>query len=163
MNLIIQLVIKSYLVTSCWTLQENTGNFTLADENALYCSNTNEQQMCEADCDTVYIECLFRCGQDACLSECAVELNRCIDRCPCNSNCPNGCEHCDNDACSCSNFPSEENDFNGDLCLKINSVEYGECILNCDFEACDERCLEIFKTRNKECPCQVKRVKYLNR
>ena len=72
--------------------------------------------MCEKTCDDTFIDCLEKCGEDDCYSRCASNWESCnkgknmiacvyqnyISACPCNEDCPHGCELCDNSACACS-------------------------------------------------------------
>ena len=52
--------------------------------------------------------------------------------------------------------PSPENEFNLDLCIKYNSVQLGECLLeNNGVNDIEKRCYETFKEKNENCPCQV--------
>ena len=52
-------------------------------------------------------------------------------------------------------FPSYENEYNTNLCLAEKSFDFGECLMLCDFDLCDERCITEFKADFANCPCQV--------
>ena len=55
--------------------------------------------------------------------------------------------------------PSPENEFNLDLCIKYNSVQLGECLLeNNGVNDIEKRCYETFKEKNENCPCQVLQI-----
>ena len=45
---------------------------------------------------------------------------------------------------------------NWNKCLDINGMSLGRCIYNCeDNEECEASCVEQFKTRTDDCPCEV--------
>ena len=79
-----------------------------------------------------------------------------ISDCPCNSNCPNGCDDCPNAICACGENPTTQNQDNLSSCFHENSFELGECYLYCDGNVqCETSCGEVFKSEYKSCPCQV--------
>ena len=79
-----------------------------------------------------------------------------IQDCPCNMNCPNGCSDCPNPMCVCGEHPSPQNLDNLETCRKGKSIELGQCIIDCKNEqACENGCLDLFKTEYEKCPCQV--------
>lgn len=76
--------------------------------------------------------------------------------CPCNSNCPNGCDGCSNPICACGENPTAQNQDNLDNCIRGNSLELGHCYQYCNGNAqCGTSCWEVFKTEYESCPCQV--------
>ena len=95
--------------------------------------------------------------------------------CPCDANCPDGCNGCDNSICDCSvsaisffrgyigNFQMltaiikdvTENP-NWNKCLDVNGASLARCIYNCgDNGDCEAACVEQFKTLTDDCPCEV--------
>ena len=45
---------------------------------------------------------------------------------------------------------------NWNKCLDINGMSLGRCIYNCeDNEDCEASCVDQFKTRTDDCPCEV--------
>ena len=76
--------------------------------------------------------------------------------CPCNLNCLNGCTGCPNPICVCGDNSTPQNQENLDICIKKNSIELGQCILDCNGNlACEQSCVDSFKSQHEECPCQV--------
>ena len=94
--------------------------------------------------------------------------------CPCELNCLDGCDECDNPVCDCEvSFGSffftdslgetlnniikvvEENpDWN--RCIDDNSLKLGRCVYACENnEECEDDCLSRFKSRQLNCPCEV--------
>ena len=99
--------------------------------------------------------------------------------CPCELNCLDGCDDCDNPVCNCQvrtlvygpfsfsetltvgikinivNKVVEENpDWN--RCIDDNSLKLGRCVHACnDNKECEDDCLSRFKTRQLNCPCEV--------
>ena len=68
------------------------------------CGSEQESELCAADCETGYIDCLGNCGSDSsCISNCARSFATCSELCPCYTKCYNGCpcsyasEYCDSD------------------------------------------------------------------
>ena len=80
--------------------------------------------------------------------------------CPCDVNCPNGCNGCPNPICVCGENPSSQNEDNLQECKKEKSIDLGQCIIDCnDDQSCEQSCVNFFKVRYDECPCQVKKSK----
>ena len=79
-----------------------------------------------------------------------------IPDCPCNVNCPNGCNGCPNPICVCGENPSPQNEDNLQNCLKEKSINLGHCIVGCkDDQSCEQSCVNFFKDQYDVCPCQV--------
>ena len=115
-------------------------------------------QRCEMECDMALVQCNNYCSNSACWSECARVFAECQSSCPCNDQCPNGCEDCPNPICVCGANPSPQNVDNLNNCTSVNSMDLGECILDCTKtgnKLCDESCVEDFRTQHQSCPCQV--------
>ena len=80
--------------------------------------------------------------------------------CPCNVNCPNGCDGCPNPICVCDENQSPQNEDNLQQCKKEKSIDLGQCIIDCkNDQSCEQSCVNLFKVRYDECPCQVKNRK----
>ena len=119
---------------------------------------------CEDECEMVYLQCVNYCSNNSCLSECARVYQDCNNSCPCSDQCPNGCEDCPNPICTCGLNPSSQNLDNLKNCTGTNSMELGECILDCNggSKACDESCVDDFRTQQESCPCQVRQYSVLS-
>ena len=84
---------------------------------------------------------------------------RIIVDCPCNLNCPNGCNDCPNPICVCGENQSPQNKDNLEQCMKEKSIDLGQCIIDCKGdESCEQSCVNLFKDRYNQCPCQVKNM-----
>ena len=78
--------------------------------------------------------------------------------CPCNVNCPNGCDGCPNTICVCGENPLPQNEDNLQQCKKETSIDLGQCIIDCkNDEPCEKSCVALFKEQYAQCPCQVRR------
>ena len=57
---------------------------------------------CENSCENSLEKCISECGPDtSCISSCTRTHAFCLDGCPCNANCPSGCDSCpDSSFCS---------------------------------------------------------------
>ena len=132
---------------------------------------------CEGQCEFQYIDCTQSCSDTNCLVECGRTLNDCINGlsfcqilssyiifldCPCNLNCPNGCNDCPNSICVCGENPSPQNEDNLEQCKNERSIYLGQCIIDCkDDQSCEQSCVSFFKMQYDQCPCQVKNPKSL--
>ena len=77
--------------------------------------------------------------------------------CPCNFNCPNGCNDCPNPICVCGGNASPQNEDNLKQCKNEKSINLGQCIIDCkDDQSCEQSCVSFFKVQYDQCPCQVK-------
>ena len=129
---------------------------------------------CEGQCEFQYIDCTQSCSDTNCLVECGRTLNDCINGlsfcqilssyitflidCPCNFNCPNGCNDCPNPICVCGGNASPQNEDNLEQCKNEKSINLGQCIIDCkDDQSCEKSCVNLFKALYNECPCQVRR------
>ena len=78
--------------------------------------------------------------------------------CPCNLNCLNGCNGCPNPICVCGENMTRQNEDNFKECMQEKSIDLGRCIVDCkDDQLCEQSCVDLFKSRYDECPCQVSR------
>ena len=83
--------------------------------------------------------------------------------CPCNVNCPDGCNGCSNPICVCGENPSPQNEDNLQECMKEKSIDLGKCIIDCkNDQSCEESCVNRFKEQYDQCPCQVRRSQKFN-
>ena len=79
--------------------------------------------------------------------------------CPCNEHCPNGCAGCPNPICVCGDNPTLQNEDNLKTCVRDNSIELGQCILDCNGDqSCELTCVGLFKKQHDTCPCQVNNI-----
>ena len=107
-----------------------------------------------------YVGCTNSCQNSSCLNECGRVLNGCLNDCPCNTNCPDGCNGCSNPICVCGENPSPQNKDNLKQCIKKKSIDLGQCIIDCkDDQSCEQSCVDLFKVQYDECPCQVGMLK----
>ena len=85
--------------------------------------------------------------------DCYSSLTACINQCPCQENCPKGCEDCENSICECqdlSNSPSYK------VCEKQVKENFENCTLDCretDYN-CLSLCNKYFNDQLNKCPCQ---------
>ena len=71
-------------------------------------------------------------------------------------NCPNGCSDCPNPICVCGENPTPQNELNLEACRKEKSIDLGLCIIQCNNDQnCENLCVDTFKNKYEECPCQV--------
>ena len=111
---------------------------------------------CEHQCETDYIDCSLACSDANCLLDCGRALNDCVQDCPCNNNCPNGCVDCQNPICVCGENPSPQNKENLETCKNEKSIDLGQCIIDCmNDQDCENTCVDRFKAQYETCPCQV--------
>jgi len=74
------------------------------------CSEEDQDRksLCESVCGEVVGACVTKCGgfdgDQSCVSVCKREGWECVDECPCNDNCSDGCVRCDNWACKDDNI-----------------------------------------------------------
>jgi len=74
------------------------------------CSEEDQDRksLCESVCSEVVGACVTKCGgfdgDQSCVSVCKREGWECVDECPCNDNCSDGCVGCDNWACKDDNI-----------------------------------------------------------
>ena len=103
-----------------------------------------------------YVGCTNSCQNSSCLNECGRILNICLNDCPCNTNCPDGCNGCSNPICVCGENPSPQNKDNLKQCMKDKSIDLGQCIIDCkNNQSCEQSCVSSFKNQYDRCPCQV--------
>ena len=58
-------------------------------------------KICNEQCVGILVQCTIGCENDSvCISECAREEAKCIDACPCHTECFDGCEGCDHYLCN---------------------------------------------------------------
>ena len=92
-----------------------------------------------------------------------------ILECPCEIGCPDGCEDCQNPVCECEvkwtimcytkfqiSFQDLETNQDWNICIDDNGATLGRCIYACDDnESCETDCVNSFKIRQTNCPCEV--------
>ena len=109
----------------------------------------NENSQCRHDCESDAI-CDFLCS---------VQLDQCIQSCPCFSQCPGGCaDDCQNAICACA-YPDEDPNYL--ICSEWVETVYEECLEGCTRG--DVHCLSIcgynYNSMISQCPCQVRNFK----
>merc|ERR1711935_1139757 len=110
---------------------------------------------CVSICDDEKSKCRDGCDVDdaVCAFECSLELDNCIQSCPCFSQCPDGCSDCTNSICVCAH-PDDNPDYVN--CVDWVESVYVECLVSC--QAGDVHCLSIcgqtYSRMLNECPCE---------
>merc|ERR1711911_510389 len=66
-------------------------------------------KICNEQCVGILVQCTIGCESDSvCISNCAREEAKCIDSCPCHTECFDGCEGCDHYLCNqVGDYPSK--------------------------------------------------------
>lgn len=110
---------------------------------------------CVSQCDSVKSACHIACEDDPiCDYNCAVALNKCINECPCFSECEQGCDGCDNGMCTCA-YPDDNPDHVA--CAEHVYFVYAMCLGRCT--SGDVHCLSVcgyeFADDLETCPCNV--------
>ena len=90
--------------------------------------------------------------------------------CPCDTDCPSGCDGCKNSICECSVssqpiipesdltvvFQDVTENSNWNKCLDSNGMSLARCIYHCkDNVDCEDACVAQFKDHTTDCPCEV--------
>ena len=58
-------------------------------------------KICNEQCVGILVQCTIGCESDSvCISNCAREEAKCIDSCPCHTECYDGCDGCDHYLCN---------------------------------------------------------------
>ena len=117
------------------------------------CSDYDLSIRCMDRCYTVQQSCMESTFTETGKYDCYSSLTTCVNQCPCQEDCPNGCKDCENSICECkdhSNSPSFtacENQVkeNYQLCTS-------ECIEN-DYD-CLSLCNKYFNDLLSKCPCR---------
>jgi len=110
---------------------------------------------CVSICDDEKSKCRDGCDESdsVCAFECSLEMDQCIQSCPCFSECLDGCSDCANSMCVCAH-PNDNPDYVH--CVALVDSVYVECLLSC--QAGDVHCVSIcgqnYSRMLHECPCQ---------
>ena len=65
-------------------------------------------KLCTEQCVGYLVECVAECNNDpVCISMCAREESKCVDSCPCHTDCMEGCFGCEHPLCNQVSFLSE--------------------------------------------------------
>ena len=118
-------------------------------------NKTLTHERCVSECDNVKSQCRLDCeGESICDFECSLQLDQCIQSCPCFSQCLSGCTDCPNQICTCA-FPDSNPDYVS--CAAWVESVYTECLTSCT--AGDVHCLSLFgfsyNSMINQCPCRV--------
>ena len=58
-------------------------------------------KLCTEQCVGYLVECVAECNNDpVCISMCAREESKCVDSCPCHTDCMEGCFGCEHPLCN---------------------------------------------------------------
>ena len=117
------------------------------------CVDADLSIRCMDRCYTVQQSCMESAFIETSKYDCYSGLTECVNACPCQKGCPNGCNQCNNSICECKNF-STSPDYQ--QCEAQYSQKYRDCISDCkenDFE-CISNCNSDFNNGLRRCPCQ---------
>ena len=126
------------------------------------CPTEEAKQNCDKSCMDINVVCTIACGGNYdCISNCTRAYYTCIEDCPCNKNCFQGCP-CpeENEFCipevelECD----EEFDFEFNQCHDEMQQDMFECVSACDNHDhdCEITCFSKFETDLENCPCMSK-------
>ncbi|CBY23939.1 unnamed protein product [Oikopleura dioica] len=117
------------------------------------CPDQDLQAKCEGICGQNYFECTGLCnGDHNCELLCLNDLPVCALDCPCAVNCPNGCDGCPNEVCSCYQ-PQLDSPFYK-TCMSEASTMFNGCVMGCPLNTtCHENCFSDFQDEAERCPC----------
>ena len=96
---------------------------------------------CKDRCEIISIECILACDNDTlCMSQCSRENTECLNGkkisveyfrgivsdCPCEANCLDGCDDCENPVCDCevSSFTVSGTKTQHSVCRRKQRLEY---------------------------------------
>lgn len=120
------------------------------------CIDQDLADICQQTCFDELSQCLVACGtDDACKTQCARDDYRCVDACPCNANCINGCKNCPNPICPCQE-PNQDPYYI--RCRVELQTQLEKCLIICPGgdEQCVEDCGTVFVYEHAKCPCMDK-------
>merc|ERR1712131_12458 len=110
-------------------------------------------KICNEQCVGILVQCTIGCESDSvCISNCAREEAKCIDSCPCHTECYDGCDGCDHYLCNqCEDVEANE-DFH--RCEDTLANELAQCLAACGgSSSCIIGCSSNYETDLKNCPC----------
>ena len=106
----------------------------------------------ESYCDRDYVNCEDACESKSCERGCLVDYIDCFRQCPCEQDCPNGCDGCAHSICTCKN-PGLENKHHKQCMTEAMDEQYA-CLGDCNGDkSCLDACLEKFSEDSDRCPC----------
>ena len=95
-------------------------------------------------------DCACSDNDHTCHINCAGQLAQCIQQCPCQKECPLGCDSCTSSFCQCKVNTSDEKA----QCEDELSQIYVECIIACEGDnVCMSECTRIYNEQLAFCPC----------
>jgi len=118
----------------------------------LSCPDNEFGASCVKQCHAEMTDCWRSCDGDD--YECSVQGDKCVQSCPCFSQCPNGCDGCANSICVCAR-PDEDPDYV--TCAAWVKSVYNECFTRCTpgNVDCVSECARNFNAMISQCPCQA--------
>jgi len=115
--------------------------------------SSEEAARCKAKCLDDFEECGEQCHVTGCDNDCRRGMARCLDSCPYGSQCPNGCDECENWACQTTcRDPANERDW--ETCRDMADAAFLECNYGCGTDVdCILHCIEQNEQNLSNCPC----------
>ena len=96
---------------------------SLAQEQT--CKDWELEEKCLDQCRLIYTDCTQNCADNTCQTQCVNRYSACMADCPCNLNCPNGCDGCDHPLCNVcdaeSNMHSQQ--CKNEAVQKVNQIQ----------------------------------------
>ena len=67
-------------------------------------------KICNEQCVGYLVDCVAKCNNDSvCIANCGREESKCVNACPCNADCIDGCKECEHPFCTqCEDVGSNE-------------------------------------------------------
>ncbi|CAG5113968.1 Oidioi.mRNA.OKI2018_I69.chr2.g8056.t1.cds [Oikopleura dioica] len=123
---------------------------SLAQEQT--CKDWELEEKCLDQCRLIYTDCTQNCSDNTCQTQCVNRYSACMADCPCNLNCPNGCDGCDHPLC---NVCDAESNMHSQQCKNEAVQKESLCKKSCEMtdDDCYSQChLELMNDK-MECPC----------
>ncbi|CAG5101913.1 Oidioi.mRNA.OKI2018_I69.chr1.g58.t1.cds [Oikopleura dioica] len=122
------------------------------------CTDLELGEICTSHCADEISKCMAECppGDVSCENICIRDGFTCVDGCPCNIDCPTGCQDCP--AFVCSACFSPENNEDHVNCIEFFGNELSKCTKNCENELfrslCQDQCDQEYFINIETCPCE---------
>ena len=129
----------SLILFVSWTAAEKVNGWNYNSQ----CPTEDAASDCEDDCISAQADCIYYCGSQECIRECARDYATCSDSCPCYPGCYNGCP-CTYESQYCktceTRFEKEHI-----VCKDLNKKTLDLCLDKCSFdETCENECLVLY-------------------
>ena len=108
--------------------------------------------MCDSYCYRDFTACREACDSSACEKSCLTAYTDCYRQCPCEDDCPHGCEGCGHSVCTCKN-PKIDNEQHKQ-CFAEAIEKQNTCLEGCSIDRhCLDACYLDFVEDSDQCPC----------